>query len=247
MPKPQKGPARATTACTACRSRKQKCSGEKPVCGQCLEYNRPCEWPEHLKRGPAKGYVETLEHRLQVTENALFKLLSNVPDSQLKKIFPEGASSRKDFGTSYAPLARIEKKGIDHWAQYPLDTAENIRKWQQACTGWKTDDSNNPSPSGTAVSSPSRRNSRGTKRNIDDTEDEVTHRPERLPVGQYRSSVSSGLDEHREKYPRTSHTLHWGLLDDQEEPLEGNIPTPPQTSCSWDGAPSVNFQQQFLW
>ncbi|KAJ5897418.1 hypothetical protein N7504_007706 [Penicillium tannophilum] len=181
----------------------------------------------------------------EVTEKALFKLLSDVPDSQLRTIFPEDESSTKDIGTSYAPLARIEKKGIDHWAQYPLDTAGNIRKWQQVCTGWKPDDSSNPSPSKTAVSSPNKKGSRGTKRTIDDTEDEVTHKPESLPVGQYRSSISSGLDEHREKYPRTPHTLHWGLLDDQEEPLEGS--TPPKPSCSWDGAPSVNFQQQFLW
>lgn len=175
-------------------------------------------------------------------------MLSEVPDSQLKALFPEDASSRKDFGTSYAPLARIEKKGIDNWAQYPLDTAGNIRKWQQACTGWKIDDSINQSPSETAVSSHDKKhNPRGKKRNIDDTEDEVTHRPESLPVRQYRTSVSFGLDEHREKYPRTSHRLHWGLLDDHEEPLESSIPTPPQTSCSWDGAPSVNFQQQFLW
>lgn len=197
-------------------------------------------------RGPAKGYVETLEHRLRVTENALFKLLSDVSDSQLKAIFPEDASSRKDTGTPYAPLARIEKKGIDHWAQYPLDTAENIRKWQQICTGGKNDESSNPSSSEAVASSPDTNNSRGTKRKIDNTEDEATHGPEKLPVGQYRSAVI-GLDEHREKYPRFTHMLHWGLRDDQEEPFEGSMPTPPQISCSWDGAPSVDFQQQFLW
>jgi hypothetical protein len=198
-------------------------------------------------RGPAKGYVETLEHRLQVTENALFKVLSDVPDSQLKAIFPADASFRKGTATSYAPLARIEKKGIDHWAQYPLDTAENIRKWQHVCTGWKFDDPSNLSPSEAVASPPNTKHSRGTKRKIDSTEDRITHGPEALPVEQYRSSISLGLNECREKYPRSSQLLYWGLHDDQEESFEGSVPTPPLTSCSWDGAPSANFQQQFLW
>ncbi|KAJ5308849.1 hypothetical protein N7508_004228 [Penicillium antarcticum] len=36
----EKRPGRITIACNVCRSRKQKC----------LEYNRPCNWPEQLRR-----------------------------------------------------------------------------------------------------------------------------------------------------------------------------------------------------
>ncbi|KAJ5219217.1 uncharacterized protein N7498_001316 [Penicillium cinerascens] len=113
-------PSRITTACNACRSRKQKCH----------DYNRPCDWPEQLRRGPAKGYVEALEHRLQVTESVLLRLLSQVSDPELSHIFPED-SLLGDTGTGYAPLARLEKKGVEEWSQFPLDSAENIRKWQR--------------------------------------------------------------------------------------------------------------------
>ncbi|KAJ9404497.1 transcriptional regulator family: Fungal Specific TF [Paecilomyces variotii] len=51
----EKKASRITTACNPCRARKQKCSGERPRCEQCLEYGRPCAWPEQLKR--RKSYI----------------------------------------------------------------------------------------------------------------------------------------------------------------------------------------------
>ncbi|KAJ5466408.1 hypothetical protein N7530_010195 [Penicillium desertorum] len=124
----EKRPARITIACNACRSRKQKCSGRKPVCEQCLDHNRPCNWPEQLRRGPEKGYAEALENRLQLTESILLHLLPHVSDEQLSDAIP-----RESSGT-YVPFPRLEKRGVENWSQFPLDTPQGIRRWQEACT-----------------------------------------------------------------------------------------------------------------
>ncbi|KAJ5654499.1 hypothetical protein N7490_001502 [Penicillium lividum] len=251
MSDPRKRPSRATTACAACRSRKQKCSGEKPVCGQCLEYNRPCKWPEHLKRGPAKGYVEALEHRLQVTESVLFKLLSDIPDSQLKASFPENAASRRECATSYVPLARIEKKGIDHWSLHPLDTAKNIRNWQLSCTGYEKDDSSNPTPSEVTDSPIDPQTTQGTQKNIENTKDPAILGHDTSFTGQHQ--LHQFPDQPQDT---NSQNVRWEVTAGREEASFEGISTnsapahgesPLQTSTFWDGAPSVNFQQQFLW
>lgn len=130
----EKRPARITTACNSCRSRKQKCSGLKPVCEQCLENNRPCNWPEQLRRGPEKGYTEALENRLQLTESILLNLLPHVSDEQLSAAIPPRESSRGHAAGTYVPFPRLEKGGIDTWSQFPLDTSHGIRRWQKACT-----------------------------------------------------------------------------------------------------------------
>ena len=124
----EKRPARITIACNACRSRKQKCSGRKPVCEQCLENNRPCNWPEQLRRGPEKGYAEALENRLQLTESILLNLLPHISDEQLSAAIPRGS------GGTHVPFPRLEKRGIENWSHFPLDSPQGIRRWQQACT-----------------------------------------------------------------------------------------------------------------
>lgn len=37
-------------ACSNCRSRKIKCSGDKPVCKMCAKYSQECEYPIHVSR-----------------------------------------------------------------------------------------------------------------------------------------------------------------------------------------------------
>lgn len=36
---------RVSRACTSCRARKVKCSGEQPTCRQCRELSLSCRWP----------------------------------------------------------------------------------------------------------------------------------------------------------------------------------------------------------
>ncbi|KAF9565741.1 hypothetical protein CPC08DRAFT_704439 [Agrocybe pediades] len=41
-----------TVACNFCRSRKLKCDGGRPTCGQCLKRNNPCDYaPQNKRRG----------------------------------------------------------------------------------------------------------------------------------------------------------------------------------------------------
>ncbi|PWY82919.1 hypothetical protein BO70DRAFT_428983 [Aspergillus heteromorphus CBS 117.55] len=122
--------SRITVACNSCRFRKQKCSGNKPICTQCHQHNRPCDWPEQLKRGPAKGYIEALEQRLHETESLLLKLLSDIPDSHLlSATVPDTPPPH----TYTSPLRLGAKRGTDYWKRFPLHTVRDIRDWQQDC------------------------------------------------------------------------------------------------------------------
>lgn len=49
-------PSRISGACNACRTRKQKCSGDRTGCAQCREAGHECTWPAQKKR----GYVSRL-------------------------------------------------------------------------------------------------------------------------------------------------------------------------------------------
>ncbi|KAJ9374484.1 transcriptional regulator family: Fungal Specific TF [Paecilomyces variotii] len=161
----EKKASRITTACNPCRARKQKCSGERPRCEQCLKYGRPCAWPEQLKRGPAKGYIETLEHRLHETEHLLLKLLGHVSDDELSKILSEGKVTTSSISNPNSnsksntnldvdqnqknnliipPLSlssTTRKTGAEYWKRFPLSSTESIRRWERDCyhhhhAGW---------------------------------------------------------------------------------------------------------------
>ncbi|KAL3443539.1 hypothetical protein BJX65DRAFT_196134 [Aspergillus insuetus] len=117
---PARPKSRITTACNSCRLRKQKCSGNRPTCIQCLQHRRICDWPEQLKRGPAKGYIEALEQRLHETESLLLGLLEQVSDSQLSSGIPHPTAQ-----------SRPGKRGSGYWKQYSLRSVEGIRSWQE--------------------------------------------------------------------------------------------------------------------
>ncbi|KAL2871039.1 Zn(II)2Cys6 transcription factor domain-containing protein [Aspergillus lucknowensis] len=117
---PTRPKSRITTACNSCRLRKQKCCGNRPTCIQCLQHRRDCNWPEQQKRGPAKGYIEALEHRLYETENLLMGLLEQVSDSQLASGIPH-ATAHLQSG----------KRGSEHWKRFPLRSVHEIRSWQE--------------------------------------------------------------------------------------------------------------------
>jgi len=229
MGKPkERKPGRITIACNACRSRKQKCSGEKPVCEQCLEYNRPCNWPEQLRRGPEKGYAEALENRLQLTESILLNLLPHVSDEQLSLAISHRESSQ-DHGTAYVPFPRLEKRGIETWSQFPLDTSHGVRRWQQACT--------DPGVGSDAPNLKKRRvqNDSSPSYNVDYIQ-ASTEAPR--SGGAFAGTpyppildVSSSI----EGYPTQS----------PSDPNEESATI--QRISSWNGAPSFEFQRQFLW
>ncbi|CAG7976149.1 unnamed protein product [Penicillium salamii] len=223
----EKKPARITIACNACRSRKQKCSGQKPICGQCLENNRPCKWPEQLRRGPEKGYAEALEKRLQLTESILLNLLPHVSDEQLSWAIPHRESGQ-EHTTPYVPFPRLERRGIDTWSQFPLDTTRSVRRWQQACVDGSVS-SDAPSPKKRRVhESPSKYSGESVQ-----VSNETLGIEGAFVQPSYSSvpDATSSIEGHPTQSP--------GDANEQSPAM--------QKMSTWDGAPSLEFQRQFLW
>ncbi|KAG2018384.1 nuclear protein [Coprinopsis cinerea AmutBmut pab1-1] len=75
---------RIQRACDICRRKKIRCDGVQMPgnrCSNCIAYNFECTYVEAAKkRGPPKGYVESLENRLEKLENLLRRLC---PDDNL--------------------------------------------------------------------------------------------------------------------------------------------------------------------
>lgn len=126
-------PSRISGACNACRTRKQKCSGDRTGCAQCREAGHECTWPAQKKRGPAKGYIEGLEHRLHDAEQLLLQVLPLVTIEQLASVTSDMSIGGTPDGNRATPPLLNKKTGIEYWEQYPLDTAESIRRWQDDC------------------------------------------------------------------------------------------------------------------
>ncbi|CCM00118.1 uncharacterized protein FIBRA_02145 [Fibroporia radiculosa] len=77
---------RVQRACDVCRRKKIRCDGGQMPdnkCSNCITYNYECTYLEAAKkRGPPKGYVESLETRLEKMEKLLNKLC---PDADFSK------------------------------------------------------------------------------------------------------------------------------------------------------------------
>ncbi|KAM0248860.1 hypothetical protein ACHAQJ_009259 [Trichoderma viride] len=113
---------------------------------------RECVWPKLYKRGPAKGYIEALEHRLAVTEAVLLQLLQVSDDAVLQDSFKHEPSRRTDVlnmaatatTTTTDAAGRIEAKKtgtIAHWDNFPLNTADEVKRWAGEVLGHHTDSS----------------------------------------------------------------------------------------------------------
>ncbi|KAI5458818.1 hypothetical protein BGZ63DRAFT_52551 [Mariannaea sp. PMI_226] len=131
-------PTRGRAACNGCRARKQKCDETRPVCSRCVTLGRRCTWPVSRKRGPAKGYIEALEHRLSQTEKALVRLWQAVPEESLRSAFD--SDNAPLFGSPLVPMLeadndKLSRVGhdksalIQQWEAFPLTSASSIEKW----------------------------------------------------------------------------------------------------------------------
>lgn len=222
--------------------------------------------------GPAKGHVEALEHRLQLTEGVLLRLLSQVSDAQLSNAFPrDGTSNRDGSLTTYMPLARLNRRGTDDWSHFPLDSAQNIRDWQRVLVGPSSVDSSFP-PNEAEQSPVLHQGSNGVKRKYSGS---VGNRRSSLDQKDVSIISTKGAPSH-EQYgqaipspitARPQLDQYWLSFEaaTKKSQLENNLdlsaslalPTgslaeftetqPTQSNSSWEGAPSAKFQQQFLW
>lgn len=123
-----------------------------------------CQRANSLSRGPAKGYIEGLEHRLHEAETLLLHLLPVVTPAQLEtaaaNLSPSHPNSNRDSPSdaqnrSFSPPILNKKTGVEYWENFPLDTAENILRWQQDCAlhGQFRDDLNSGSRHGSRPNS----------------------------------------------------------------------------------------------
>jgi len=90
--------------------------------------------PTAMHRGPAKGYIEGLEHRLKETESLLLQLLPVVTEDYLEAVTTDHEGSPSRSTTAPRRPMLNNKTGVEYWEQYPLDSLENIRRWQQDCS-----------------------------------------------------------------------------------------------------------------
>ncbi|KAG8736358.1 hypothetical protein FRC12_017666 [Ceratobasidium sp. 428] len=129
---------KVSLACDSCRSRKRKCDGVRPVCGQCRTNNHTCAFNVHVdkRKPPSKSYVlaleariKTLEARGQVLEQLLRDASINVPSpesdgidlsafleaSQRSSAEPDDPEDAlpEDSGASVAALLDIGKLRLD--------------------------------------------------------------------------------------------------------------------------------------
>lgn len=94
---------------------------------------------DKLYRGPAKGYIEGLEHRLHEAESLLLQVLPYVSTDQLQTattrlIYDEMEEEvRGSPGRRGSPPLLNKKTGIDYWEAFPLKSASDIRRWQSDC------------------------------------------------------------------------------------------------------------------
>lgn len=200
-----------------------------------------------------------------MTENALLRLLSQVSDTQLSAAFPNHCSNTLE-NTTYMPMARIGKKGTDEWAQFSLDTAENIRKWQRVCTG---QDAIGPSQQARrdehqAHIRPDCPSDRKRKRMASETAEDRSFEDQvqSSEVSDPRRSRNGWSSTPNPFYPSPEHSFlragtRQNLSIERMQPdvieavttrqIPDDQPTAAQMSSSWDGAPPLSFQQTFLW
>ncbi|KAK5941122.1 hypothetical protein PMZ80_006399 [Knufia obscura] len=146
----------------------------------------PCT-DQSMSRGPAKGYIEGLEHRLHEAESLLLQLLPHVPTEQLHAATSALANNEiEDAGRASpdhrsSPPILNKKTGIDYWEIFPLTSVDSIRRWQQDCEAQST--TNNT----TQIKTEHRRSSPGTRML---SEDASASRKKRQSINEHKTSVS---------------------------------------------------------
>jgi hypothetical protein len=214
-------------------------------------------------RGPAKGYIEALEHRLRETEHVLLRLLAHMTDEQLSIAVERDQSLSQP---RYSPFLRSGKNDVQYWRRYPLRTARDLREWQLACLAEsrlspsRRTEVSAQSEAEADENSPVASESRQTELQPVPNFEQVTSTHE---VGLKSNQMTHGKGINQWETWKNGHDpsnelreppragsliyIHSSLESTQlqdTQPLHAG--TPPGPSL-WSEAPSVAFQRQFLW
>lgn len=182
----------------------------------------------------------------------------NGPETDSKR--DQMQQDTKDFGSS---LSR--QREVEYWKANPLNSIENIQRWEQECLDIRnrTENNNNDVESSTPTRRPRRTRSTTTRHTRDEE------------IGQ------DHIDNTFQEQQQTGHSRQYSEM--RESPQDNNTETPPQqvittafpfdasiaekfgfihhktkdctTSTTertpqlsaWEEAPSISFQKQFLW
>ncbi|CAN6675115.1 hypothetical protein TRVA0_090S00122 [Trichomonascus vanleenenianus] len=110
-PKPQNGAAskkRLVVACGGCRTKKIKCSADRPACSNCLRLNIPCEYPIVRNRGSRFGYREMMKKRLEALQRYVqFDPSAVTPPRPLTELSVDDLFKRME----HAPLESPSRTG----------------------------------------------------------------------------------------------------------------------------------------
>ncbi|OGM49154.1 kinesin light chain [Aspergillus bombycis] len=226
--------------------------------------------------GPAKGYIESLEHRLHETENVLLKVLAQISDAQLSASIAQGQQDRTRNSNGhllYPPVPRLGRRGAEYWKRFPLDTPHNVREWQYDCldqglepsTPSISDNNTSLQLSGAefaeeTILEPNNQREPSEYPSSDLSQTELnTKRGENngVPLSPKTTSPlppNSSRGPGKPPLPKAIRPIQSDVgpqtrrhaVRAQSETLEGLSITPQEPSF-WSGAPPVNFQQQFLW
>ncbi|WVQ76725.1 hypothetical protein IAR50_006399 [Cryptococcus sp. DSM 104548] len=113
-------------ACDSCRKKKVKCDGPQnrvnnTKCSNCHEANAECTYQEEsARRGPPKGYVDTLEHRCKRLERIIEQL-----DPELDSDAYAGPGIDRDSFELNAYRRELSSRNIPSFPSYkPLDSTK---------------------------------------------------------------------------------------------------------------------------
>jgi len=218
-------------------------------------------------RGPAKGYIEGLENRLQETEGLLLQILPAVPTDYLAAVTAGGTANAELANDAYmfgkgrhdstgSSRYLNNKTGVDYWHQFPLNSVDNIRRWQQDCAEGKPSQQSARSfrdyhppaePEGEASGRP-RHDSSNHSLDSDINPALRSDRPLTLNTG--TGGTSSSQDAHAGSWsqPTVDTTAKASRQPAQKlEPLQKPLDPPSGPSATTQNFYSSDFQRQFFW
>jgi hypothetical protein len=189
--------------------------------------------PTVMCRGPAKGYIEGLEHRLRETESLLLQLLPAIAEDYLEAVTTDHEESpSRSTPTLRRPMLN-NKTGIEYWEQYPLDSPENIRRWQQDCSAGRSSYRNSAQSSQERLPS--------AYLDMDPME------PVERPLSQYRQSMPSSAEAVMSSEDLSSNEQSW--LGPNATPsnsmLIGQTTSNNFGMASWNQVKDINMRVQF--
>jgi len=87
-------------------------------------------------RGPAKGYIEALEARLCDTEEVLSRVLTYLSADEVSEALLRSNLDSTQPSRSYSGLLLHDRKqAVDVWTNFPLKSADDVKRWHRVQGG----------------------------------------------------------------------------------------------------------------